>query len=479
MNRGIALLLAALDACCVVLGLVCAWGFWLWLAPNLQRLVQVQLWELLLPNPWMPAGAVFIIVWIVALRQLGLHDPSRMGSSVNIISGVSRSALAMVVFTIVSNFLFAERVYPKGLVVPFLGFAWAWLALARLATFRLLLRLETPPTAARALIVGIGEDGVAMAEHISRHARHVCSVAGFLRTEASGPPVVPVEQILGAVDDLSALVNAHDIRLIILATRRIARQDALKLAVQADHMGLRVLQAPYSWGAVSPRLGFARIGDLELIDFVGIRYPTLGEQMKRAFDFASVLIGGAVILPALIAVAVAIKMQDRGPVFYVAKRVGKGGRTFGFYKFRSMIVNANAMKDALRDQNEADGRLFKIAKDPRITPFGQFIRKYSVDEFPQLINVLRGDMNLVGPRALPAEDLLGIEKDAEMQYWFEQRSKVMPGITGLWQVSGRSDLGFADMMRLDIAYIQNWSLWLDLQILVKTIPAVLKGRGAK
>ncbi len=479
MNRGIAFALAILDAACVMLGLMCSWAFWLWLAPNLQRLVQVQFWELLLPNPWMPAGAVLIVVWLVALRQLGLHDPGRMGSSVNIVSAISRSAVAMAVFTIFSNFLFAERVYPKGLVVPFILFSWAWLVAARLATFRLLLRLETPPTAARALIVGIGEDGVAMAEHISRHARHVCSVAGFLRTEASGAPVVPVDQILGGIDDLPSLVNALDIRLIILATRRIARHDALKLAVQADHMGLRVLQAPYSWGAVSPRLGFARIGDLDLIDFVGIQYPTLGEQVKRAFDIAAVLLGGAVILLPTLLVAAIIRFQDGGPILYVGKRVGKGGRTFGFYKFRSMVVNAHALKDALRDQNEADGRLFKIANDPRVTPFGQFIRKYSVDELPQLLNVLKGEMNLVGPRALPEEDLRGIEHDAEMRYWFDQRSKVTPGITGLWQVSGRSDLGFADMMRLDIAYIQNWSLWLDLQILLKTIPAVLKGRGAR
>lgn len=479
MSRGIALALALLDACCVVAGLACAWLTWLWLAPNLQHLVQVELWELMLPNPWMPAGAVCVAVWVFALRQLGLHDPSRMGSSVHIASSVTRSAVAMGVFAILANFLFAERVYPKGLVVPFVVYSWAILAVVRLLSFRLLLRLETPPTAAPALIVGIGEDGQAMAEHIRRHARHVCSVAGFLRTEASGAPEVPVDQIRGSVDDLPALVNALDIRMVILATRRIARADALKLAVQADRMGLRVLQAPYSWGTVSPRLGFARIGELDLIDFVGIQYPTLGEQVKRAFDLVAVLIGGGLILPPLLCVALAIKLQDGGPVLYVGKRVGKGGRTFGFYKFRSMVVNAEALKDALRDQNEADGRLFKIAADPRITPFGRFIRKYSIDEFPQLLNVLKGDMNLVGPRALPSEDLVGIEHDPEMRYWFEQRSKVMPGITGLWQVSGRSDLGFADMVRLDIAYIQNWSLWLDLQVLLKTVPAVLKGRGAK
>jgi lipopolysaccharide/colanic/teichoic acid biosynthesis glycosyltransferase len=158
--------------------------------------------------------------------------------------------------------------------------------------------------------------------------------------------------------------------------------------------------------------------------------------------------------------------------------MGKGGRIFPFYKFRSMVVGADAMKEALRDRNEADGVLFKMREDPRVTRVGRFIRTYSIDEFPQLLNVLRGDMNLVGPRPLPVADLQGIEADPEAFYWFELRSKVKPGITGLWQVMGRSNLGFADMVALDIQYIQNWSLWQDILILLRTIPAVIRGRGA-
>lgn len=478
MNRFVGLLLALLDTVCVVAGLFSAWLFWLWWAPMLQRMVQVSFVELLVPNPWMPAGIVYVAAWVVALRRLGLHDPGRMENSVRIVSSVSRSMLLMGVFTILINFIQGDRVYPKGLILPFLGFTWLWLTTARLATFRALLRLETPPTAANAVIVGIEEDGAAMAERILRDARHVCTVSGFLRTAGCGAMAVPPNRILGDIGDLSHIVNKHDIRMVILATRTIPREDALKLAVQADHMGLRVLQAPYSWGAVSPRLGFVRIGDLDLIDFIGIQYPTLAEQMKRTFDLAAVVTGGLVILPFLLLVAAIIKFQDGGPVFYIGKRIGKGGRVFGFYKFRSMVVNAEALRAQLQAHNESDGRLFKMKNDPRVTPFGRFIRKYSVDEFPQLINVLRGDLNLVGPRALPASDLTGIEDDPEMRYWFEQRCKVNPGITGLWQVSGRSELGMAEMVRLDINYIQNWSFWLDLQILLKTVPAVLKGRGA-
>ena len=267
--------------------------------------------------------------------------------------------------------------------------------------------------------------------------------------------------------------------MVILATRTLPREAALRLAVQADRMGLRVLQAPYSWGVVSPRLDFARVGGLDLIDLADIRYSTFAERVKRTFDLVAVLTGGLLLLPFLLVVAAIIRGSDGGPALYVSRRVGRGGRAFDFVKFRSMVVGADTMKNALRPSNDADGRLFKLRRDPRITRFGHFLRKYSVDELPQLLNVLRGEMNLVGPRPLPVDDLAGIEDDPEMRYWFDQRARVNPGITGLWQVSGRSDANFADMVRHDIHYIQDWSLWLDLQILVKTLPAVIRGRGAR
>lgn len=475
MKRRIALALALADSLCVLAGLAIAWQSWLYLAPNLQRLLQPQLWDLLIPNAWMPSGLVCIVAWVAALAQLGMWDPGRMENSVRIVSSIWRSTLYMALFILVLNFVNGSRVYPRSLITIFLGATWVLLNLSRLSIFRLLLRLPAPPTAAGAIIVGTGEDGVAMAARIRSSARHVCRLVGHLRTRTE-EPLLDASEVLGDIDDLPVLVNRHDIHIVILAARMMAREDAMKLAVQADRMGIRVLQAPYSWGIVSPRLGFSKIGGLELIDLVGVQYPTLGEQVKRGFDLAAVLLGGALILPFLLLVALVIRAQDGGPVFYLSKRVGRGGRTFDFYKFRSMIVNADRLKEQL--PNEADGRLFKMKNDPRVTPFGRFIRKYSVDEFPQLLNVLRGDMNLVGPRPLPATDLDGIDADPEMSYWFEQRHKVNPGITGLWQVSGRSNLGFTDMVRLDIQYIQDWNIWLDLQILLKTVPAVLKGRGA-
>jgi exopolysaccharide biosynthesis polyprenyl glycosylphosphotransferase len=426
----------------------------------------------------MPPGLVFLVVWIGSLRQLGLYEPGRMENSVRIASLVMRSAVYLSIFTVWANFFTAERVYARGLVLPFLLFSWVYLTIARLLVFRLLLRLEAPPTAANAVIVGTEDEAAGMAERVRREARHVCRVAGFIRTASPGELAVPADRVLGDISELGTLVNRHDLQIVVLATRTLQREDALQLATQADRMGLRVLQVPYSWGIVSPRLGFARIGGLDLIDLAGIRYASFTERVKRAFDLGFVFVGGLFVLPLCLLVAAAIRLSDGGPVLYVSRRIGRGGRSFDFYKFRSMVVGADRLKDALRDRNEADGRLFKIRDDPRITPIGRIIRKFSIDELPQLLNVIRGDMNLVGPRPLPEGDLAGIEDDREMQYWFEQRGKVNPGITGLWQVSGRSDSGFAEMVRHDIRYIQDWSLWLDLQILLKTVPVVVRGRGA-
>lgn len=478
MQRLVGPALALLDALCVALALLLAWAFWTWRSPNLGLLVQIAYGDLWVPNRFITAGVVLLAGWLLALRQAGLHDPARLENSVAIAGGVTRAAVFVGLGILLENFVVGERVYPKGLVLPFVGLSWVILLGSRLAVFRLLLRLERPPTALNAVIVGVEEDGAKMAERLERDARHVVRLVGHLRGGAEQNPLVPESRVLGGIDALGALVNEHRLGLVILATRSLPRSEALALAVLADRMGLRVLQAPYSWGVVSPRLGMARLGGLDLIDLVGIEYPTLAEQVKRTFDLLVVFVGGVLLSPLLLLVALVIKLQDGGPIFYVSPRTGRGGRVFGFLKFRSMVVNADQQRAALAELNESDGRLFKMRNDPRVTRFGQFIRRTSIDELPQLLNVLRGEMNLVGPRPLPSGDLAGIEGDVEMRYWFDLRHKVNPGITGLWQVSGRSETGFAEMVRHDIHYIQNWSPWLDLQILVKTLPAVMRGRGA-
>jgi lipopolysaccharide/colanic/teichoic acid biosynthesis glycosyltransferase len=177
-------------------------------------------------------------------------------------------------------------------------------------------------------------------------------------------------------------------------------------------------------------------------------------------------------LPLWALVALAIKLDSRGPILYVDRRVGVGEREFGMLKFRTMVADAAERQEELEVANEATGALFKIRDDPRVTRVGRVLRRLSLDELPQLINVLRGQMSLVGPRPLPVRDYELLED------WHRARYLVLPGMTGLWQISGRSGLGFDDLVRLDFAYLENWSIWLDISIIARTIPAVLMGRGA-
>ncbi|HWR01756.1 MAG TPA: sugar transferase [Chlorobaculum sp.] len=200
---------------------------------------------------------------------------------------------------------------------------------------------------------------------------------------------------------------------------------------------------------------------------------TLSYLMKRLLDITVSIAALIALSPVFLITAIAIPLEDPGPVFYVQTRVGKNGKHFKFFKFRSMVMNADKIKAQLAEQNEsAAGVIFKMKKDPRITKTGGIIRKFSIDELPQLINVLKGDMSLVGPRPpIPSE---------VAQYTLEQRKRlhVIPGITCLWQVSGRSDIPFTDQVRLDLQYIQSAGIINDIRLLLKTVPAVLTGRGA-
>jgi exopolysaccharide biosynthesis polyprenyl glycosylphosphotransferase len=194
---------------------------------------------------------------------------------------------------------------------------------------------------------------------------------------------------------------------------------------------------------------------------------------KRALDIIISFVLLVILAPVLLAVAVAIKLTSAGPVFFLQERIGLNKRRFRIYKFRTMVVNAEQLMPGLESRNEVTGPVFKIMNDPRITPLGKFLRRSSIDELPQLFNVLKGDMSLVGPRPLPVRDYDGFSED-----WQRRRFSVRPGITCLWQVNGRSGISFDQWMLLDLKYMDEWSLWLDFKILAKTVPAVVRGSGA-
>ena len=259
---------------------------------------------------------------------------------------------------------------------------------------------------------------------------------------------------------------------VILSEGDFNEEMVLEIVETAHRVGVKVRLAPRTTELLIERGEYVPGQGMPLFE---LRPPVLAGAdwaLKRTFDL---VVSGLVLLigtPFWLVIAIAIKVDSRGPIFYRDRRVGVGEREFGMLTLRTMVRDADARQGELEGRNEAGGALFKIRRDPRVTRFGRFLRQFSLDELPQLLNVLRGEMSLVGPRPLPLRDY------DKLEAWHRKRYLVLPGITGLWQISGRSSLTFDDLVRLDFYYIENWSIWLDISILFKTIPAIFSRRGA-
>jgi exopolysaccharide biosynthesis polyprenyl glycosylphosphotransferase len=259
---------------------------------------------------------------------------------------------------------------------------------------------------------------------------------------------------------------------VIVADDEIAESLLLEIVEAAQREGVKVLIAPRTTELLVERGEYVPGQAVPLFE---VRPPMLAGAdwaLKRVFDVVVAAVLLVVGLPVWLLIALAIKLTSRGPVFYADERVGLGERTFPMLKFRTMVQDAASRQASLEPENEASGALFKIRNDPRVTGVGRVLRRFSIDEIPNVWNVLRGQMSLVGPRPLPLRD------HGHLEPWHRRRSNVLPGMTGLWQIAGRSDLSFDDLVRLDFYYLENWSLWLDITILARTIPAVVGRRGA-
>jgi exopolysaccharide biosynthesis polyprenyl glycosylphosphotransferase len=321
----------------------------------------------------------------------------------------------------------------------------------------------------RAIIAGEGE-----------HLLHLFRTLGegrggidyeFVGAVASSPGGVDLP-ILGQAGELRAILAEHQVDEVIVTDSDFSERELLEMVEHAHRSGVKVRIAPKTTELLTQRAEYvagqgAPLFELRPPVFVGADWA-----LKRGFDLvvSSVVLGLG--LPLWLATAAAIKLTSRGPVFYRDRRVGLGEQEFGMLKFRTMRVDALERQAELEAENEAEGALFKIREDPRVTRVGGFLRRFSLDEIPNLWNVLRGEMSLVGPRPLPIRDYELLEP------WHRKRYLVLPGMTGLWQISGRSNLSFDDLVRLDFYYLDNWSVWLDVSILAKTVPAVIGQRGA-
>jgi exopolysaccharide biosynthesis polyprenyl glycosylphosphotransferase len=321
----------------------------------------------------------------------------------------------------------------------------------------------------RAVLVGKGEDVAELHRTLGVGRSGIdYSFVGAIAPDSQdvGLPV------LGWLDALPSVLAGTPVDELIVTDSDFEERELLEIVEQAHRCGVKVRIAPKTTELLTQRAEYVPGQGLPLFELRPPAFVAAQWAAKRTFD---ILVSATIVvlgLPLWLTLAGAIKATSSGPVFYRDRRIGLGEREFGMIKFRTMYADAAESQAALETANEAHGPLFKIKNDPRVTTVGRFLRKYSLDEVPQVLNVLRGEMSLVGPRPLPVRDYVQLEP------WHRKRYLVLPGMTGLWQVSGRIELSFDDLVRLDFYYLENWSIWLDITILAKTLPAVLARRGA-
>ena len=321
----------------------------------------------------------------------------------------------------------------------------------------------------RAVLVGSGSRIGAVADALEGDARASVDIVGYL---SLGMPPRSGLRPLGGLDDLDEVLAAEQVDEVIIADPDFPQGPALDLVETCHARGITVHVAPSTMEILVERAEFVPGESVPLFTLRPPVFDGLQFAIKRSFDLLVAGLVLALISPVLAVCALAVKLSSRGPVIYRSMRPGIGAAPFACLKFRTMRIDIDLTTDQLEALNESSGALFKIRDDPRLTAVGRFLRRFSLDELPQLINVMRGEMSLVGPRPLPMRDFELLDD------WHKKRYLVLPGVTGLWQVSGRSELDFDDLVRLDFLYLEHWSVLLDLSILLKTIPAVLSRRGA-
>ena len=318
----------------------------------------------------------------------------------------------------------------------------------------------------RAVLVGSGSN-IQAVSHALSDSREIEPYGFVART--------PIALLDGLRDfrSLEQLERHFDsVDEVLIADADFPQEEAVELVERCHRHGVRVRVAPSTMEILMDSVEYVPGQALPLFELKPPVFEGADWVVKRTFDLLGAALLAVLLAPVMGLAALAIKLSSRGPVLYRSIRPGIGGRPFACFKFRTMVVGAEHLQDHLEPHNEVSGAIFKMKDDPRVTSVGRFLRRWSLDELPQILNVLRGEMSLVGPRPLPARDYQRLED------WHRKRYLVLPGMTGLWQVSGRSELDFDELVRLDFLYLERWSVFLDLTILLKTIPAVIRAKGA-
>ncbi len=326
----------------------------------------------------------------------------------------------------------------------------------------------------KVLIIGSGERAQFLSKTLKTKAELGIDIVGYLDTDPQliGTPIHD-RQVLGTVVDINSILKAHVIDEVIVAMPRTMLADVDNIALACEEEGVKFRFMADIFNLSAARVSLTTLARVPLLTLEPVALDEDKLLVKRFIDLIFTFIGMPILLPIMMLIALAIKFDDGGPVFFVQERVGLKKHLFPMIKFRTMVVDAESRLKEIEHLNEMEGPIFKIANDPRITRVGRFLRKTSLDELPQLFNVIRGEMSLVGPRPMSIRDVDLFDKGIQ-----RKRFSVKPGITCIWQVSGRNQLPFEKWLELDLQYIDTWSLSQDIWILLKTIPVVLFRKGA-
>jgi len=413
-------------------------------------------------------------LWLALFKLLGLYDKKDITSTGDEASSIFGATIVGSLFLFALLFLYRGFWFSRALLIYAMLICSALMIFSRyvLNSFQREL-YKRGIGVRRTLILGAGEIGQGLAFKMFSEKEIGYEAVGFLDDDPDklGKSFHGVS-VLGSIISTKNTIRELNIDEVILATGRLHQQKVLDIITECEGEEVEFKLVPGILELIASRISTDEIGGIPLLTIKEIGLKGFNAVAKRSVDICISLTALLILSPLILLFAAAIKMESKGPVFFSQKRVGKDGKIFNLYKFRSMVEGAESMFEQVVAQKGGNIIRFKAKDDPRITRVGKIIRKLSIDELPQLINVVIGDMSLVGPRPpVPIE----VEKYSA---WHKKRLRVRPGITGLWQVSGRSELPFEDMVRLDIYYIENWSLWMDFRIILRTFPTVLLGSGA-
>jgi exopolysaccharide biosynthesis polyprenyl glycosylphosphotransferase len=412
----------------------------------------------------------FALSLVFTSRGLHLYAPKRLASLLNEQRLSLQACLTSGLLLTGSLYVIHADDVPRGIVLSTILLVTASLSLRRLLYRLLLYRRYVHGVGMRnVLIVGTGPEACALQKYLGTVRRLGYSFKGFVAVGQAS--CVQEDEVVGSLETLFQHVRQLFVDEIFFSVP-CEHQTMQTVLEQARDLGVDLRLIPNTYNGLGWNHPVEYLGQFLTVPLHCGQVREVSLFLKRVFDLAFSAMVLALSSPVLLAIAIAIRLDSPGPALYRAERIGKKGRVFPCYKFRTMVRDAEKLRAQLLERNERDGVLFKVSNDPRITRLGRFLRKYSLDELPQFLNVLRGDMSVVGPRP----PLAGEVKKYELNHL--RRLSVTPGITGLWQVQGRQNPSFASYVSLDATYIDNWSIWLDFKIILRTIGVVFSGTGS-